>query len=91
VAGKFSAIDPGSSYLGSTRMFLSRVSPAGAPLWGKVYGGEAHSSVDVYRIALDGSGNVVATGGYYGVADFGSGALPDTGGWEDIFITRIAP
>jgi hypothetical protein len=91
VAGGFGTVTEGTASLGAHRMFLARVSSAGAPQWSKVYGGDEGTSVDVEAMAIDPSGALLLTGGYQGVADFGTGALPDSHGWEDIFIAKIAP
>ena len=41
-------------------------------------------------VAIDGSDNVVITGGFRGMVDFGGGALTSAGE-RDIFLTKFAP
>lgn len=69
----------------------SRVSAAGAPLWGKTHGGSQASSIDVAAIALEPGGNVLVAGAYQGFVDLGTGFLPDSMSSEGLFIAKIAP
>ena len=40
-----------------------------------------------YSVAVDGYGNVVATGWFQGSADFGGGSLASAGGY-DVFLVK---
>jgi hypothetical protein len=69
-------------------IFLLKLSPAGAPIWCKQFGG---TGLDVGNaVAIDSHDNVLITGyfGAYGSAvDFGFGGLTSAGG-RDIFLAK---
>ncbi|MDZ7848263.1 MAG: SBBP repeat-containing protein [Owenweeksia sp.] len=89
--------DPSAStanlvYAGASDIFLAKYDAAGNYLWAKRLGGsftEAGQSV-----AIDGSGNVVVTGFFYGTADFDPSAstanlVPSgSSGNSDIFLAK---
>ena len=77
ITGYFnSAIDFGGGPLISAGMqdiFLLELNSAGQPLWSKRFGG---ISIDVANaVAIDGGGNIIITGFFYGTVDFGGGPL----------------
>jgi len=88
--------DPGSgtfnlSSAGVTDIFICKLNASGNLLWAKSMGG-ANNLCHGYSIALDGQGNVYATGDFQGTADFdpGSGTFNLTStGLEDIFISKL--
>ncbi len=74
---------------GSSDVFVARYSAAGALVSVLTFGG---TGADVgYGIALDGSGNSVVTGQFFGTVDFDPGAGTTTrtsGGRSDVFVAR---
>jgi hypothetical protein len=73
---------------GSYDVFVAKFSGAsGAHLWSKRFGD--YSDDAGLGIAVDGSGNVLVTGYFYGNVDFGSGPLPNGGG-DDIFVAKYS-
>jgi len=87
VTGRFEATaDFGAGPLvsaGGTDVFLAKYDANGVPQWSKRFGGTlADGSFDV---ATDASGNVIVTGEFEGMVDFGGGSLTSAGG-RDIFI-----
>ena len=96
VTGDFS----GNLVLGSTTLvsaggsdvFVAKRSASGAWLWAVRAGG---STNDVgYGIAVDGSGNVLVTGGYRGTASFGTSPtatslVSTNGSYSDVFVAKF--
>ena len=70
----------------SNSMFVAKYSPTGGYLWAKALAGPVP-----YAVAVDGSGNVVVTGYYYGTVDFGGGAISSINGSTDIFVAKYSP
>jgi hypothetical protein len=86
---------PGTHYLTSAGIydpFLMKLSPTGDLLWAKSVGGNGYDCS--YSIAVDGSGNVYATGSFIGTGDFDPGPgthyLTSNGG-GDPFLMKLAP
>ena len=75
---------------GGTDIFLAKFSSAGAPLWSKQFGDSisAHNE-GPSGVAVDGSGNVIITGGTSGAPDFGGGPLYGTSS-VDIFLAKFS-
>ena len=75
---------------GGREVFVSKLDPAGNFLWAKAMGG---SSTDTGQgVAVDGAGNVYATGQFLGTADFDPGAgtfYLTSAGSEDIFVSKL--
>lgn len=69
-------------------VFVAKLAPTGAPLWGKVFGNANYGTGA--GIAVDSSGNVFVTGFVNGSADFGGGTLMSAGG-DDIFVVKLDP
>jgi fibronectin type 3 domain-containing protein len=66
------------------------VSSGGAHLWSRRMGGTVVAdSVVPYGVAVDGSGNVVVTGVFYGTVDFGTGAVTSVGR-GDMFLAKYS-
>ena len=86
--------DPGAGVsnltsAGSTDMFISKLDATGNFVWAKSIGSSAGESP--MGLAIDPSGNVYITGGFYGTTDFdpGPGVFNMTsGGQSDIFIAK---
>ena len=77
VTGYFNnTIDFGGGPLTSAGMkeiFLLALNSSGQPVWSRRFGGV---SIDVANaVAIDGGGNIVITGFFYGTVDFGGGPL----------------
>lgn len=90
VTGSFSgAVDFGGGQLsgvGGVEVFVAKLDPSGAHVWSKRFGDAA----DQYgaSIAVDGVGNVLLTGGFYGAVDFGGGQLASAGN-SDVFLAKL--
>lgn len=71
---------------GGTDIFVAKYDAGGAHQWSRVFGA---GGADAGRgIAVDGGGNVVVTGYFAGVVNFGGGDLASVGG-ADAFIARF--
>jgi uncharacterized protein (AIM24 family) len=68
-------------------VFVAKYSPSGAHLWSRSLGIWRQSSGG---ITVDGSGNVVVTGGVADTADFGGGPVSGMGGL-DVFVAKYTP
>jgi hypothetical protein len=78
--------DPVGEELGEASLAVCDATPQSVALWGKQYG-----DVRAQRgrqVAMDPSGNVVATGRFDGVVDFGGGPFTNTGG-EDAWVAKL--
>lgn len=72
---------------GESDVFVARLSPDGALLWVKSYGGER---ADVgLSVAADRAGNVVVTGGFETTIDLGGGAFKSAG-YMDGFLAKLS-
>ncbi len=70
---------------GSYDIFLAKFNASGVHQWSKRFG---DASEDLGRgVAVDGSGNVLVTGYFYGTANFGGGNLTSAGS-SDIFLAK---
>ena len=66
-------------------IFLAKYDASGAHQWSQRYGSAGYETG--YGLALDGSGNVVVTGGFTGTVDLGGGNLVSAGSL-DMFIAK---
>ena len=77
---------------GSQDAFLAKYSSTGTLLWVRQAGGTGGDTV--HSLAFDATGNVIMTGGFSGVASFGSGsakqAITSLGG-VDGYVAKYAP
>jgi hypothetical protein len=82
-------IDPFSF---NTNFFVSKLNSSGVLLWEKSYGG---SGLDAsFSVAVDGSGNVYATGYFEGTVDFDPGVGTSnftSAGINDAFVLKLSP
>jgi len=68
----------------------SNLPPTGAHLWSYNFGGTGSTdSAITTSVAVDGSGNVVVTGNFQGVAYLGGAPLVSSGG-QDIFVAKYS-
>jgi deoxycytidylate deaminase len=72
---------------GGWDIFVAELGADGAHLWSKRFG----DADDQYAcaVAADASGNVIATGYFWGTVDFGGGALTSAGTY-DVFVAKFA-
>lgn len=93
VAGDFSGTaDFGGGTLtsaGGNDLVVAKYDASGAYLWSRSFGGSDNGdSPEV--LAVDGSGNVLVSGSFFGTVDFGGGLLSSSGGY-DHFLLKLAP
>jgi hypothetical protein len=71
---------------GGADVFVAKFDAVGAPIWSKRFG-DANNQAG-WGIAMDGSGNVVVAGSFFGMIDFGGGPLvsADAG---DAFVVKL--
>lgn len=83
------SIDFGGGTLTSAGLedaYLAKLGANGNHIWSKSFG---DSDVQVVAgVAVDGSGNVIATGSFKGTVSFGGGALTSAGS-RDVFLARF--
>ncbi len=85
-AGVVNFGDEALTSAGSYDIFIAKFDAAGNHLWSNCFGeAESQHGQDV---AVDASGNAIATGYFYGVVNFGGGALTSAG-THDIFIAKF--
>jgi hypothetical protein len=73
---------------GSFDIFVAKFDPSGNHLWSQRFGNTEWDQSN--GITVDGSGNVLLTGYFQGVVDFGGGSLTSAGG-VDIFVAKFDP
>jgi len=92
VGGYFSgSINLGGGALtdpGTSNIFLAKFDSAGTHAWSRAYG-DAEAQI-LESVAVDGCGDVLATGYFSGVVDFGGGALTSKG-LDDLFVVKLGP
>jgi Beta-propeller repeat len=71
---------------GGLDAFVIAFDNTGQPLWGKAFGDGADQTAQA--VAADASGNVLVTGKFGGVVDFGGGPL-STAGLNDVFVVEL--
>jgi len=98
VTGSFSGIadfDPSTTNnisltpVGGKDIFVLKLDASANYVWAKSFGGS--NDEEGYSIAVDGSGNVVTTGFFYGTVDFdpGAGTSNLTSNGYDIFVSKL--
>jgi len=89
IAGRFQgAVDFGGGKLrsaGNFDIFVAKFDAGGSHIWSYSPGGEDAQKAS--SVAVDGSGNVVLTGDFRGMVNFGDGAL--TGYHGDVFVAKL--
>jgi hypothetical protein len=73
---------------GGTDIFVAKLDPNGNHVWSKRFG-DANDQ-EALSIAIDTAGNVVITGKFFSVVDFGGGPLTSAGD-SDIFVAKLDP
>lgn len=91
VTGVFSdTIDFGGGRLvanGSWDVFVVKFDAAGHHLWSKRFGDSDQQ--EGHALAIDANGNIIVAGSFWGVLDFGGGALTNAGNETDIFVAKL--
>jgi hypothetical protein len=85
----YDAVDFGGGALTSAGLkdiFVAKFDPDGAHLWSKRFGDG--SDEESTAVAVDALGNAIVTGFFWGVVDFGGGALTCAGPY-DIFVAKF--
>ena len=73
---------------GHTDIFLAKLDPSGADIWGKRFG--AISVQEARSVDVDGAGNIFITGYFFNTVNFGGGTLTSQGA-TDIFLAKFDP
>ena len=71
---------------GKNDILVAKFDPAGNPLWSHGFGDAADQRLE--GVAMDGAGNVIATGFFAGTVDFGGVPLVNVGTW-DVFVAKF--
>ena len=71
---------------GESSIFLAKYDAAGNYLWSQHFGDAAGV---VRSVAIDGAGNVLVTGDFWGTVDFGGGPLVAADSYTDIFLAKF--
>jgi hypothetical protein len=92
LSGRFEvSIDFGAGPLissGTSDIFITKLGPSGALAWAKSYGEGGIQLAP--KVAVDSAGNIVSTGGFEGMVDFGGGPVVSAGG-IDVYILKLDP
>ncbi len=93
VTGSFyGTIDFGAGALSangtSSDLFIASFNTTGGLRWARAHG--STSSETGRALAVDGEGNILATGSYSAALDLGGGALPAAGG-SDVYLLKLLP
>jgi hypothetical protein len=77
---------PMTSTGGSYDVYIAKLSPSGAALWSKRAGDDRHQVI--FALAVDGAGDVVASGDFNGTLSFGT-PVTSSGGDMDAFVVKL--
>jgi len=72
---------------GNKDIFLVKLNSTGQPVWSKRFGGTSIDSANA--LAIDGAGNIVITGFFYGSVDFGGGPLTSSSAAK-VFLAKYS-
>jgi hypothetical protein len=72
---------------GGSDLFVVKLDPGGAAVWGLRFG-DAADQVGPLRVGADDKGNVVVAGTLQGAADFGGGSLASVGS-DDVVVAKL--
>ena len=90
IAGFFLAtVDFGAGNVtsaGGSDVFVTKLNSSGAHQWTTTWGGTSNDYG--LSVAVDGSGNVYATGYFGATVNFGAGNVTSAG-WNDVFVTKL--
>jgi hypothetical protein len=74
--------------LAGTNVFIAKLDPEGEHVWSRRFGDNGNSIAEA--MAVDGAGNLIITGAFDGVLNFGPGALAAQGE-RDVFVAKFDP
>ena len=77
------------SSAGNGDIFVAKYSTQGTPLWSRRAGGAQDDRAKA--VAVDGSGNVLVTGLFYGTIDLGGGAVSSAPNAVNCFVAKYSP
>ncbi len=72
--------------VGTDDIFVAKLDPDGGFIWSRMFGGRDPDRAE--RIATDAAGDVLITGAFTGVVDFGSGPF-ESAGLRDAFVLKL--
>ena len=72
---------------GNSDIYVAKYSPLGTLIWIKTFGGSFSDKPT--DLTLDNLGNILVTGEYFGLANFGSTVLNSVNSSKDIFILKL--
>lgn len=78
-----------SSAQGNGDIYVAKYSPQGTLLWVKKYGGSF--SDRAYDIKVDGQGNILVTGQFFGTVNFDGNTVQSVNNSKDIFLIKMTP
>ncbi|WP_437935358.1 DNRLRE domain-containing protein [Sorangium sp. So ce341] len=84
-------VDLGAGTLGGgpgSELLIARLDAAGAPIWAKTFPTNAYES-GPRSVAVDGAGNVVVLGKYFGVLDLGGGPLTNSPVDDGMYLAKF--
>ncbi|WP_437828239.1 DNRLRE domain-containing protein [Sorangium sp. So ce1153] len=84
-------VDLGTGTLGGgpgSELLIARLDAAGAPTWAKTFPTNAYES-GPRSVAVDGAGNVVVLGKYFGVVDLGGGPLTSSPVDDGMYLAKF--
>ncbi|UCG51024.1 MAG: T9SS type A sorting domain-containing protein [Candidatus Latescibacterota bacterium] len=73
---------------GSSDIFVAKFGSNGTHIWSQSFGDSSWQ--EARSVAVDGTGNVIITGGFGGTVNFGGGPL-SSGGASDVFAAKFGP
>lgn len=86
--GSFDLGGGSHSSVGNDDLFLAKLDPGGNHLWSKSFGDDAErQSGD--GVAIDGNGDLLLTGQFFGTIDFGGGTMTSVDD-ADLFVVKLA-
>jgi gliding motility-associated-like protein len=78
-----------NSALGNGDIYVAKYSAQGTLLWVKKYGGSF--SDRAYDIKVDGQGNILVTGQFFGTVNFDGNTVQSVNNSKDIFLIKMSP
>lgn len=84
-------VDLGTGLLGGgpgSELLIARLDSAGAPIWAKTFPTNPHGS-GPQSVAVDGAGNVIVLGNYFGILDLGGGPLTSSPVDDGMYLAKF--